>query len=118
MFRILKASGLAPILAVLLCPHVLCDSPSELQKAQDLLARGSLAEAVTVLRQIVQDDRGNFDAHLLLGTALGLQGRRAESLQEIDTAISLSTNSPKARNQRGVILSRFLETGAARKAFG
>jgi tetratricopeptide (TPR) repeat protein len=114
---ILKASGLAPILAILLCPFLVCDSLSELQKAQDLLARGSLAEAVTVLRQVVHGDPGNFDAHLLLGTALGLQGRRVESLKEIDNAISLSPNSPNARNQRGVILSRFLETGAARKAF-
>jgi tetratricopeptide (TPR) repeat protein len=117
VFRILKTSGLAPILAVLLCPCLLCDSPGELQKAQDLLARGSLAEAVTVLRQVVHGDPGNFDAHLLLGTALGLQGRRVESLQEIDTTINLAPNSPKARNQRGVILSCFLEAGEARKAF-
>jgi tetratricopeptide (TPR) repeat protein len=90
---ILKAKGLAPILAVLLCPCLLCDSPSELQKAQGLLAKGSLAEAVTVLRQIVQDDRGNPDAHLLLGTALALQGLRLESLKEIETAINLSPDS-------------------------
>jgi tetratricopeptide (TPR) repeat protein len=117
MLGFLKTRRLVPILAVLLCPYLLCDPTTQLQKAQDLLARGSLAEAVTVLRQVVHDDHDNFDAHLLLGTALALQGLRAESLTEIETAINLSPNSPKARNEQGVILSRFLETDAARKAF-
>ena len=117
MLGISKATGLACILALALCPCLLCDSPSELQKAQDLLAKGSLAEAVTVLRQVVQDHPSNSDAHLSLGTAFALQGLRAQSLKEIETAINLSPTSAKARNQLGVILSRFLETGAARKAF-
>ena len=117
MLEILKAKSLARILPLILCPCLLCDSPSELQKAQDLLAKGSLSEAVAVLRQVVQDDPGNPDAHLSLGTALALKGLRVQSLKEIDTAINLSPKSAKARNQLGVILSRFLETGAARKAF-
>jgi PNKP adenylyltransferase domain, ligase domain len=33
-----------------------------LQKARDLFAKGFLAEAATVLRQVVQDDRSNLDA--------------------------------------------------------
>jgi hypothetical protein len=33
---ILNAKGGALILAFMLCPRLLCDSPSELQKAQDL----------------------------------------------------------------------------------
>ena len=117
MLEILKAKSLARILPLILCPCLLCDSPSELQKAQDLLAKGSLPEAVTVLRKIVRDDPSNADVHLSLGTALALQGLRVQSLKEIETAINLSPNSAKARNQLGVILSRFLETDAARKAF-
>ena len=113
----LKAKSLARILPLILCPCLLCDSPSELQKAQDLLANGFLAEAVRILTQVVQDDPGNADAHLSLGTALALQGLRVESLKEIETAIHLSPNSAKAHNQLGVILSRFLDTDAARKAF-
>lgn len=62
-----KAKSLARILALVLCSCLLCDSPSELQKAQGLFAEGSLAEVVTVFRQVVQDDRSNPDAHLLLG---------------------------------------------------
>ena len=114
---ILKAKYLARILSLILCPCLLCDSPSELQKAQDLLANGFLAEAVRILSQVVQDDPGNVDAHLSLGTAFALQGLRAQSLKEVETAIHLSPNSAKAYNQLGVILSRFLETDAARKAF-
>lgn len=76
-----------------------------------------MSAAVTVLRQLVQDNPSNVDAHLSLGTALALQGLRAESLKEINTAINLSPDSAKARNQLGVVLSRFLETDAARNAF-
>lgn len=117
MLGILKVNFLTCISALVLCPCLLCDSPSELHKAQELLAKGSLSEAVIVLRQVIQDDPSNFDAHLSLGTALALQGLRAQSLKEIETAINLSPKSAKARNQLGVILSRFLETDAARKAF-
>ena len=117
MLGILKAKSLARILPLVLCPCLLCDSPSQLQKAQDLLANGSLSEAVIVLLQAVRDDPGNFDAHLSLGNALALQGLRVQSLAEIETAIKLSPNSAKAHNQLGVVLSRFLDTDAARKAF-
>jgi tetratricopeptide (TPR) repeat protein len=114
---ILKAKNLARILSLILCPCLLCDSPSELQKAQDLLANGFLVEAVRILCQVVQDDPRNADAHLSLGVAFALQRLRIQSLKEIETAINLSPNSAKAHNQLGVILSRFLETDAARKAF-
>lgn len=117
MLRILKAKNLALILPFVLCTCLLCDSENQLRKAQDLLAKGSLSEAVTVLRQVVRDDPDNLDAHLSLGTALALQDLRAESLKEINTAIHLSPSSAKARNQLGVVLSRFLETDAARQAF-
>lgn len=117
MLGILKAKRFARILPFVLCPCLLCESENQLRKAQDLLARGSLSQAVTVLRQVVRDDPGNLDAHLQLGTALALQGLRAQSLKEIETAINLSPSSAKARNQLGVVLSRFLDTDAARKAF-
>jgi tetratricopeptide (TPR) repeat protein len=114
---ILKAKNCARILLFVLCPCLLCESENQLRKAQDLLAKGSLSEAVTFLRQVVRDDPNNLDAHLSLGTALALQGLRAQSLKEIETAVKLSPNSAKARNQLGVILSRFLQTDAARRAF-
>lgn len=108
---------LAFMLVLVLCQSLFCDSTSELQKAQDLLAKGSLSEAVAVLRHVVQNDPSNIDAHLSFGTALALEGLRDQSLQQVETAIKLAPNSAKAQNQLGIILSRFLETGAARKAF-
>ncbi len=117
MLGILKAQSVVRILPLILCPCLLCESSGDLQKAQDLLAKGSLPEAVTVLRQVVHEDPKNPEAHLSLGTALALQGLRAQALEEIETAIHLAPNSAKAQNQLGVILSRFLETDAARKAF-
>ena len=117
MIGVSKAKGLAHILALVLCPCMFSIVPSELQRAQDLLAKGSLSEAVTVLRRIVQDDPNNLDAHLSLGTALALEGHRVQSLEEIERGIKISPNSAKARNQLGVVLSRFLETDAALKAF-
>lgn len=112
-----RARGTITILALMLCSALLCFSQDKMQQAKDLLAKGSLPEAIAVLRQIVHDDPANLDAHLTLGTAFALQGLRDQSLQEIDTAIKLSPNSAKARNQLGIILSSYLETDAARKAF-
>ena len=105
MLGVLKAKSLARMLPFLLCPCLLCHSSTELQKAQDLLSKGSLSEAVIVLRQVVRDDPSNLDAHLSLGTALALKGLRAESLKEIEAAINLSPTSAKAQNKLGVILS-------------
>jgi hypothetical protein len=76
---ILKAKGLALILALMLCPCLPSDSASELQKAQDLIAKRSLAEAVTALRQVVQNDRSNLDAHLLLATEISCRGFKLTS---------------------------------------
>lgn len=117
MIHVLTARNLARILPLILCPCLLRDSPSEMQKAQDLLTKGSLPQAVAILRQLVRHDPGNPDAHLSLGTALALQGLRVQSLKEIETAIALAPDSANAHNQLGVVLSRFLETDAARKAF-
>lgn len=119
MLEASKVKRLAALLALVLafCPCLYGDSAQELRRAQDLLAKGSLPEAVTVLRRLVREDPNNLDAHLSLGTALALQGFRTQSLREVETAVRLSPNSAKARNQLGVVLSRFLETDAARRSF-
>ena len=117
MFGASKVRAIVLVVALVLCQALFCNSPDKMQRAKDLLAKGSLSEAVAVLRQVVLDDPGNLDAHLTLGTALALQGLRDQSLKEIQTAIDLSPNSARARNQLGVVQSSYLETGAARKAF-
>jgi tetratricopeptide (TPR) repeat protein len=117
VFGASKVRAIVFVVALVLCQALFCNSSDKMQRARDLLAKGSLSEAVAVLRQVVLDDPGNVDAHLTLGTALALQGLRDQSLKEIQTAIDLSPNSARARNQLGVIQSSYLETGAARKAF-
>lgn len=111
------ARKLVCILPLLLTSYLVCDTTTELQKAQDLLAKGSLPEAVVALKHVVESDPTNVDAHLVLGTALALQGLRSESLKETEMAIYLAPNSAKTHNQLGVVLSRFLETVEAKKAF-
>src|SRR5258708_37156580 len=48
----------------------------ELTEAAGLLAKGSIPEAITLLRGIVKTHPRNAQAHLLLGSALALAPRR------------------------------------------
>jgi len=88
-----------------------------MEKAESLLSKGATAEAVVVLRQIVKDDPRNFDAHLLLGTALALVGERGESINQMAVAVQLRPDSASVHNQYGMVLSRFIEVKAARQEF-
>jgi tetratricopeptide (TPR) repeat protein len=88
-----------------------------LERAEALLSKGATAEAVVVLRQIVTDDPRNVDAHVLLATALALIGERGESIDQIASAAQLRPDSASVHNQYGMVLSRFLETKAARHEF-
>lgn len=85
--------------------------------ARELLAKGSAERAVEMLRPVVAAEPGNADARILLGTALALEGMRAESIAQLREAVQLRPESAEAYNSLGMALSRFLETGAAREAF-
>ena len=85
--------------------------------ARELLAKGSAERAVEMLRPVVADEPDNADARILLGTALALEGVRAESIAQLHEAIQLRPESAAAYNSLGMALSRFLETSAAREAF-
>jgi tetratricopeptide (TPR) repeat protein len=108
--------SLALFFAVADAPPVTAqDTP--VKKAQQLLAKGSVPEAIALLQGTVTADPGNADAHLLLGTLLALQGLRDESLAELQTAVRLRPNSALFRDRLGEVLSRFVETDAARREF-
>ena len=94
-------------------------SPSEsgIDRARHLLGKGSTAEAIALLRSIVEKNPQNADAHLLLGTALALVPQRSEALAAINQAIRLRPNSAAAYNTLGVVFGRFTEPEAAREAF-
>lgn len=88
-----------------------------LEEARAWLAKGSAQRAVEMLRPIVAAEPHNAEARLLLGTALALEGVRAESIAELREAVKLRPDSAAAYNSLGMALSRFLETGEARAAF-
>jgi tetratricopeptide (TPR) repeat protein len=105
------------LLAAVLSVGPLCAEQKPLDQAADLLSKGSIAEAVTILRQFLASDAGNADARLLLGTALALKGNRTESIEQMAEAVRLRPQSASAHNQYGTVLSRFIEVEAARHEF-
>jgi tetratricopeptide (TPR) repeat protein len=105
------------LLAAVLSVGRLSAEQKSLDQAADLLSKGSIAEAVTILRQFVASDAGNADARLLLGTALALKGNRTESIEQMAEAVRLRPQSASAHNQYGTVLSRFIEVEAARHEF-
>ena len=109
--------GLLKFLAVLICSDLMVAGQSPLEKARELVAKGSFKEAEGTLRQFIAADPNSADAHVLLGTALALEGVRGESLEELSTAVRLRPSSANAHNQLGVALSRFLEIKPAREEF-
>jgi tetratricopeptide (TPR) repeat protein len=116
-FAIKARIALLKLLAVLVCSELLVAGQSPLEKARELVAMGSLKEAEATLRQIIAADPNSVDAHILLGTALALEGVRGESLEQLSTAVRLRPSSANAHNQLGVALSRFLEIKPAREEF-
>jgi tetratricopeptide (TPR) repeat protein len=97
-------------------PEGLADSPT-LRHARTLIAHGKLDEAARVLRDVLEGDPASFDARVLLGTTLAIQGTRRESIQQITEAVKLRPLSAEAYNLLGTTLSRFMETADAKTAF-
>src|SRR5471030_117821 len=109
-------------LVVLLCVTALPGGQTSLEKARELLTRGSQdrgsqTEAVALLRQTVAADPTNAEARTLLGTTLALQGVRSEAIQQLAEAVRLEPQSAVAYNTLGMVLSRFMEVKPARQAF-
>jgi tetratricopeptide (TPR) repeat protein len=104
-------------LVVLLCVTALPGDQASLEKARELLTRGSQTEAVAMLRQMVAADPTNAGARTLLGTTLALQGVRSEAIQQLAEVVRLEPQSAVAYNTLGMVLSRFMEVKPARQAF-
>jgi len=111
--RRIRSAGLF----VVFISQLLYASETSLKKAADLLSKGSLAEAVKILREVIADDGSNVEARLLLGTALAVQGERSESIAQMTEAARLRPNAPEVHDKLGIVLSRFLETKAAGEEF-
>ena len=117
MLAIKARMMLLKLLAVLVCSELLAAGQSPLERARELVAKGSLREAEVTLRQIVAADPNSADARILLGTVLVLEGVRGESVEQLTEAVRLRPNSANAHNRLGMALSRFLEVKPARDEF-
>jgi tetratricopeptide (TPR) repeat protein len=109
--------ALLQLLTVLVCSQQMLAGQSGLERARGLVAKGSFKEAEMRLRQIIAADPNSVDAHILLGTALALEGVRSESLEQLTEAVQLRPNSANAHNKLGMALSRFLEVKPAGEEF-
>ncbi|MDQ6665609.1 MAG: tetratricopeptide repeat protein [Acidobacteriota bacterium] len=88
-----------------------------LDEAWDLLAKGARTDAVRVLDRILQADTGHAEAHLMLGSILAEDGKRAESIAQLTEAVRLLPQSAEARNALGEAFAGFGEPKSAREAF-
>lgn len=109
-------NAVALLLALLVGGVALAEQGS-LVKARELLAKGQLTEATTMLREVVAAHPNDADARTLLGTTLALRGIRSESIEQLTEVVRLRPHSASAYNKLGMVLSRFLEVKDAREAF-
>ncbi len=105
------------LIAVLACSELLAQGQSSLERARELVSKGSFDKAEAMLRQTIAADPNNIDARVLLGTTLALQGVRGEAIEQLAEAVRLNPSSATAHNEFGMVLSRFVEVKGARQEF-
>src|SRR5260370_25809306 len=91
--------ALLALFTLSVCSEWSFSAQSSTERAQEMLSKGSPEQGVALLRQIVKTDPGNVQAHLILGTALAVEGLRNESVEQITAAIKLLPNSADAYNR-------------------
>lgn len=99
------------------CAGLLLAQRPPVEDAWDLLAKGERAQAVRVLRQIIQKNPRDAEARLMLGSILAEDGQRSESITHLEAAVRLLPRSAEAHNALGEALKGFGDTKAARAAF-
>jgi len=90
---------------------------NEIERAKQMLQEGSKDDAIRLLREILQKESDNADAHLLLGTALALVPERSEALKELHKAVDLKPKSAQAHFALGTAQARFADFDGARATF-
>lgn len=91
-------------------------SQHEIERAKQLLEAGSKDQAITILREFLRKEPQNGDAHLLLGSALGLVPERSEALKELQKAVELQPSSALAHFILGTAQARFGDSEAGRRS--
>jgi tetratricopeptide (TPR) repeat protein len=95
------------------------DVPSLLELGSDLYQAGRLSEAERVFRHILKIQSDQFESLQLLAVISGQQGKHAQALDYIDTALRTNADSAAAHNIRGNVLAaqkRFDEAAASFEA--
>jgi tetratricopeptide (TPR) repeat protein len=86
------------LLMILVIPA--CFTSKEVTKAKEFLDAGMFDQAVILLKQEVQTDPKNAEAHMLLGTAYLGSGMNSLAEQELNTAIVLDSSVKQEASKR------------------
>jgi tetratricopeptide (TPR) repeat protein len=105
-----------PVLLLACAALALAQNP-DLEAAWKLIAQGHRDQAVALLRNLVQSDPRNADAHLLLGSVLMEAGDREASLAQLGEAVRLLPKSAEAHNALGEAYNTFSDPASARPEF-
>lgn len=85
--------------------------------AAERIQGGSLAEAVELLDEVVQERPDDPDAHLLLGSALSLIPRRERAIESVLRALELRPEHAQSYATAGMALARLGERDVAATVF-
>jgi tetratricopeptide (TPR) repeat protein len=93
--KAMLAAALA--LVILAAPAAAAQSSAsaQVQEADRLLSSGDIAGATAALRKIIASAPSSFDARLLLGRALDLDGKHAEARVQLEQAIRLAPDDQR-----------------------
>ncbi len=106
------------LLVSLTCAGLLLAQRPPTEQAWDLLAQGRRADAVRVLRQVINENSKDAEAHLMLGSILSEDGKYAEAMEELEAAVRLLPRSALAHNALGEALYASGTPKAASAEFG
>ena len=93
------------------------ETARQIATAHRLLQRGETGKAISLLREVIQSQPENADAHLLLGTALVMVPNESEAIQELLRAVKLAPDSAKAVFSLGTAFAHFGHLKEAEEAF-
>ncbi len=85
----------------------------EVDRGNELLTEGKVAEAVEILSQAARSNPENEDVHYNLGLALARQGKTEEAVKEYEEALRIFPNYVEAHNNLGNVLMRSGRTAEA-----
>src|SRR5579863_8934530 len=89
----MRAGILLGFLPVLLCVNTVRAQTKAIDEARQLMLHGSNQRAAQMLEGEIKSHPEESEAHLLLGQIYALEGRRAESIQELSRAVELRPDS-------------------------